>query len=481
LKLITGTLGPEFAAMDTQTGKLATGTSIVLTGPNDPAVTLGRGNYIADQGVAGGPWHTVQWRARASDEDLVTGRLVLDDAGHGGTGGDLHVGVEPGSSGSDAPGIERLRITVERDSRMSEVTTTGDALREVLVQGTPGGGGLQVLGDDHAPGWRPGPDAVHEFGFRDVRVIDMSAMTAAVSFDLLISAGAADKFGSAFAGDEREPPSAKYLGGTGDDQIAVLIAPSIAAHRHLNVSFSIGISGGGGDDDISVQVGNLPGAEGPVDGPDDPYNLAPVGIDAGAGNDRVLTSSLAWMSIDLGPGDDHLELLAPAGLVSDNYSLRTITPGPGDDVLVLGPSPHPPQTLVFEAGWGHDVVHGFDVATDLLALGHVGPPRYAAGLRVWGTEPSPGSLSASQPGIDGGPEGLATDSAEEIAALFRPVGDFFNTLYHLYIAVDALNVGKVYQIVDSYQVPGSVSAALLGSIDLGDTPWEMLTVANFLG
>jgi hypothetical protein len=425
LKLITAAFGPDFVPHDAITGRSATGRSVTLVGPNDPTVRLATGNFIAEDGTDGSHY-TVQRAIRASDKDLVTGRLELDDVGRGSAGGDLLIGALPGGNVSDAAGIERLRVTVEGESRLSEVLTTGDALREVLVQGTPGGGGLQVLGDDKVLGYRPGPDAARDFGFRDLALVDMSAMATNVAFDLLLSPAAV----TAMAAKGLSQGSWVYRGGRGDDDLAALVAPSLVVSVDQPSGLEVSFEGGAGHDRLTVMIGTLTGASAQVDQPG-----IRVRIDGGAGDD--------WIELGTGPGS---------------------------------------QTVVFGTHFGNDHVRNFQTASDKLDLSPLGgwAGYNPMAMPVHGADPPPRSINLAPGFITGGPEGLTNDSAAEVAGLFVSAGNAGQLVAQVYIAVDARNVGKVYRIEDPATGPGSVSASLMGTIDLGDTPWSSLTAYNFL-
>ena len=50
---------------------------------------------------------------------------------------------------------------------------------------------------------------------------------------------------------------------------------------------------------------------------------------------------------------------------------------------------------------------------------------------------------------------------------------------HVYITYAATNVAKVYTVVDGAGADDTV-ATLVGTIDLADTGWTTLTIANFV-
>lgn len=168
------------------------------------------------------------------------------------------------------------------------------------------------------------------------------------------------------------------------------------------------------------------------------------------------------------------------GANSTSLSDNKITPGTGDDVIVLGTTTggateveNSNDTVVYAGSFGKDVVVHFTagVATaggdklDLTALKGVGANWSAV-------------LSNVDTSISVVAEGATNDTAAEIAALYT---DGAVASAKVYIAYDAANVGKVYTIVDAATVGATtnVTATLVGTIDLADTGWATLVAANF--
>jgi hypothetical protein len=78
-------------------------------------------------------------------------------------------------------------------------------------------------------------------------------------------------------------------------------------------------------------------------------------------------------------------------------------------------------------------------------------------------------------------ETAATDTAAEVkVALDASAVDDATASTHVYVAYDAAtNIADVYTVVDSAADNDTV-VTLVGTIDLADTPWNTLTVANFV-
>ena len=69
-----------------------------------------------------------------------------------------------------------------------------------------------------------------------------------------------------------------------------------------------------------------------------------------------------------------------------------------------------------------------------------------------------------------------TSNELSVAALFT---DSLTAVTHVYVGYGADNIANVYSVKDAAGV-GGVSAQLVGTIDLADTPWATLTAANFV-
>jgi Ca2+-binding RTX toxin-like protein len=151
---------------------------------------------------------------------------------------------------------------------------------------------------------------------------------------------------------------------------------------------------------------------------------------------------------------------AKSGNTSDNF----VTPGTGNDVVVLGTAVtldygrSSNDVVIYEAGFGNDVIVNFGKAgtwgIDHLDLTALGGSAYVAG-----------ALSNSSGGIF-----VASDAAATKATVDAAAKGFTGT--QVYIAYDAHNVGQVFSI-------SAGVSTLQGTIDLADTPWGDLGAANF--
>ncbi len=166
------------------------------------------------------------------------------------------------------------------------------------------------------------------------------------------------------------------------------------------------------------------------------------------------------------------------GANSVTSSDNTITPGFGNDVIVLGTTvgtdllTSSNETVVYAGTFGNDTIVNFAVA----GLG-VDRLNFSA---LNGSSANFGSLSADKSIVVGAATavGATVLTAAQIAALFT---DSATAINHVYVAVDSSNIGSIWQVADAAGVAaGNVTATLVGSINLADTSWAGMTAANFV-
>jgi hypothetical protein len=90
-------------------------------------------------------------------------------------------------------------------------------------------------------------------------------------------------------------------------------------------------------------------------------------------------------------------------------------------------------------------------------------------------------LSADQSIVIAAPTAVGATplTAVQIAALFT---DSATAINHVYVAVNATNIGTIWQVADAAgTAAGNIVATSAGTIDLADTAWSTLTAANFSG
>ena len=166
------------------------------------------------------------------------------------------------------------------------------------------------------------------------------------------------------------------------------------------------------------------------------------------------------------------------GAASTSSSDNTITGAAGNDVIVLGTTvgtdamTSSNEKVVFSGSFGNDTIVNFAASglgvdtLDFSALNGRGNVAL-------------NSLTADKSIVIGTPTaaGATVLTAAQIAALFT---DSATAISHVYVAVDATNIGSIWQVADAAgTAAGNVTATLVGSIDLADTAWSTLTAANF--
>jgi len=173
---------------------------------------------------------------------------------------------------------------------------------------------------------------------------------------------------------------------------------------------------------------------------------------------------------------------ADSSAISDNF----ITPGAGDDLVVLGTTvgadtAHSSNEVVTYSGsFGNDTIVNFAVAgngIDYLDLtSYLGGNATAVGA-------GPSVVNKAVQVVDvvtvGG---TANDTAEKIKALYDANDNTTagTTVKQVYVTLDTAthNVGTLYSVVDGAADNDTV-VTKVGTIDLADVDWRTLTVSNF--
>lgn len=325
--VVTAALGTTFSVIDPVSSQTVTGTSIVLSAAG---AVFGIGNWIASQGVpATSNVYTNQIAGATTTNDLVTSTIILDDVGRGSNGGDLVVGGLSTGSTSTSRGVDRFEITVERTSRLQNIDSTNNWLKEVTVKNGSINGNLSVLGNfagggnDALPGALQNHDA---WGFNDVRLIDGSAMVGSFNFRAAVTAASFSKYivttdtGALPTGDNSSTPGTTsqfadfiYSGGAGNDSITVQINGTMAG-SNSNVlvgreDFTFRVNGGAGNDTIVVRIvdSDEQGGSSAIGGQNwyaHQKALRNITVDGGTGNDTIRTPGAGDVIILAGDGDD---------------------------------------------------------------------------------------------------------------------------------------------------------------------------------
>jgi len=194
---------------------------------------------------------------------------------------------------------------------------------------------------------------------------------------------------------------------------------------------------------------------------------------------------------------------AITGAISITPSDNKVTPGTGDDVVVLGTTvstfaaplsevEQSNDTVIYAGTFGKDTIVHFTVGAntvggdklDLTALSGKVSGGFLNDVGVVGF--AVGAIVANRIVIDD-KVATANDSQTAVIAKFADSGSA-TAASQVYIVVDAANVGSVWKITDAAAgTAGAVTAAtgsnvtadLMGTIDLADTLWLNMVVANF--
>lgn len=340
LPKVTAALGSTFTVTASNAVQVS-GTSIVLSASGS-GVSFAPGSYIASGGVpADSSVYTGQKVASGVSNDLITSTIVLDDVGRGSNGGDLVVGGLSVGTTSSSKGVEKFDITVMRTSRLQNIESTNNTLKEVvlkndsLIQGDVSVLGNQATVDVALPG-STGHDT---YGFNDVRLIDGSAMMGKVNFDALVSQASFAKYvqvddtqadpkgdNSSIPGQTTQRADFIYSGGANSDTMVVDVASGIVSSSTVlagREDFSFKINGNAGNDSIKFRV-----VDNGVLGTTGAWyahqaSLANVTIDSGAGDDVVRTPGAGNAIIWLQDGNDTV-YVDNAGAVNYNDTTGAI-------------------------------------------------------------------------------------------------------------------------------------------------------------
>ena len=213
-----------------------------------------------------------------------------------------------------------------------------------------------------------------------------------------------------------------------------------------------------------------------------------AGLVPAASTDAALITALGVAKAAFDTKGDYVTQFAESGANGGNTVLtgansvtssdNTITPGLGNDVIVLGTTvgtdllTSSNEIVVYAGLFGNDTIVNFAVAglgIDQLNFGALN-----------GSAANFGSLSADKSIVVGAATaaGATVLTAAQIAALFT---DSATAINHVYVAVDSNNVGSIWQVADAAgTAAGNVTATLVGSINLADTSWAGMTAANFV-
>lgn len=188
------------------------------------------------------------------------------------------------------------------------------------------------------------------------------------------------------------------------------------------------------------------------------------------------------------------------GAISITPSDNKVTPGTGDDVVVLGTTlsaavtevEQSNDTVVYAGSFGKDTIVHFTVGAntvggdklDLTALSGKASGGFLNDVAAVGFAAT--NVVANKIVIDD-KVATANDSQTAVIAKFTDSGSA-TAASQVYIVVDAANIGSVWKVTDAAAgtagattagTGSNVTAEMMGTIDLADTLWSTMVVANF--
>lgn len=324
---VTVSLGAEFNRYDTESGKLVSGTTVLLTDASGGKVTIDANTGWQTKNGVVPPSSGLHTKIEPFDPlvavDLVTSKVILDDVGRGSNGGDLVIGGLSVGTTSNSKGVERFEIEVRDNSKLASISSTNNTLREVkIVNGltsshnitnaysnvvTVENKGNLTVGTQVTGTGTELPGGNDSNGFTDVRLIDGTDFVGKLSFQAAITEASVAKYLNLV--DTASNPSADniafvYSGGANDDTITVDIDSQVVASRGTlsgREDFSFTANGGAGNDAITVSVQHPAGS--PAWYADQKAN-ANLFINGGEGNDTIKTNGAGDYIINAGSGND---------------------------------------------------------------------------------------------------------------------------------------------------------------------------------
>lgn len=324
---VTVSLGAEFNRYDTESGKLVSGTTVLLTDASGGKVTIDANTGWQTKNGVVPPSSGLHTKIEPFDPlvavDLVTSKVILDDVGRGSNGGDLVIGGLSVGTTSNSKGVERFEIEVRDNSKLASISSTNNTLREVkIVNGltsshnitnaysnvvTVENKGNLTVGTQVTNTGTELPGGNDSNGFTDVRLIDGTDFVGKLSFQAAITEASVAKYLNLV--DTASNPSADniafvYSGGANDDTITVDIDSQVLASRTLSAreDFSFTANGGAGNDAITVNV--HPVGSGSTAWYVDQKANANLFINGGEGNDTIITIGSGDYIINAGAGND---------------------------------------------------------------------------------------------------------------------------------------------------------------------------------
>lgn len=374
------TLGSGFTAADTLSGRVQSGSEIVITNPGAGSIVLDNtSGWLANAPVPpSSGLHTAILTAPASTTAFkITSTIILDDVGRGSNGGDLVIGGLSVGDTSSSIGVERFEVTVERNSKLQTMNSTDNKLEEVVFVNGVTKGNVTVMGNQNfganvgtnaynpallpnnglpkipqtAAGTPvgtlvdtalPGTISVNGgvqhgdmYGFHDVRLIDAQTLVGSLNMTAVITDRAVTKYITKVdtqANSAADNVAFSYTGGGNNDVMTVDLDAGVAGSRSHILSgledFTFALNGGAGNDQLTLRVvPAVAGSAAPTTNWQNNQDLNNnITISGGDGNDTIRKPGNGDVRIDGGAGDDtiYTENTGSLPLTMDAYSATPV-------------------------------------------------------------------------------------------------------------------------------------------------------------
>ena len=220
-----------------------------------------------------------------------------------------------------------------------------------------------------------------------------------------------------------------------------------------------------------------------------------TGIATAYGNATLTTNALALAAASILPNatrTDYTTAMAQdstgvniVGAASVSTSDNFITPGAGNDVIVLGTTVgvdlarSSNEVITLATGFGDDVVVNFNVGG--FGVDHINMAAFLGGAPTVGVLSNTANLVTVVNEVTTG--AAANNTLALVTTIVRAGIDTAvqtAATKQVFVVVTASNVGTVYSVANGVAV-GDAVVVREGSIDLADTLWSGLTATNFTG
>jgi hypothetical protein len=325
------TAGDDFTVFDQRTQQSVIGQQINLTAvaPIALSTSLDSG-WLATGLTVAENLYTNFYSADLNSMAPITSRVILDNVGLGGVGGDLLVGQLPDGDAAPVKGIEKFILEVQGSSKLQTIRSTGNALSEVVLYNTGSAGiapNAQEYGNlsvNGTPASSANTAAVD--GFSDVRVIDGSGMRGDIKYTAELTQASVAKYLTTSKFPNSAFDAFSFIGGSGNDTLKLRIDSAVTGgirNQGEDADFRLTYAGSEGKDDLTLILDLPTGGKNAIDawyanqsnnqrGNENItrenngglYSGTSIVISGGNGDDTIRKPGWGDVTIDAGAGND---------------------------------------------------------------------------------------------------------------------------------------------------------------------------------